>query len=153
MKLLLLTLCLMILPLSATSLQLSSVKQVVYLHGSDTEIEMTIMDIPFATAYSSPEWLFSAISSPFIPATDGSWRDPSDINLASIYGIKVSGTYKENNKDVEAIIDLTNAKKPEGYPFSIEEVAEQVKKCVTLMYPYDPKIDSKLEIRVIKAKE
>ena len=49
-------------------------------------------------------------------------------------------------------IDLTKAKVPEGYPFTLEQVTEQVKKCAELMYPYDPKIDSKLEIKVLKAK-
>ena len=140
-------------PAFTTVLQLSSVKQVVYLHGSDTDVKMTIIDVPFATAYAAPEWFFSAISKPFVPATDGSWRNPSDVNLASLYGIVVEGTYKENSKDVEVRIDVTKAKVPDGYPFTIKQVTEQVKKCVKLMYPYDPKVDSKLEIKVIKAKK
>lgn len=153
MKTIIMILLMMTSPVFATVLQLSSVKQVVYLHGSDTDVKMTIIDVPFATAYAAPEWFFSAISKPFVPATDGSWRNPSDVNLASLYGIVVEGTYKENSKDVEVTIDVTKAKVPDGYPFTIKQVTEQVKKCVKLMYPYDPKVDSKLEIKVIKTKK
>ena len=138
---------------SASGIQLSSVKQVTWLQDSDEDRGMWIRDVPFVTAGASPEWFFSAISTPFIPVSDGSWRKSHDINLASIYGIVVSGTYKKNNKDVEAVIDLTKAKVPKGYPYTLEQVTEQVKKCVELMYPYNPKVDSKLEIKILKASD
>lgn len=139
-------------PMYASHLGLGWVKQVVYLHDSDTEVKMEIIDVPFVSAYAAPEWVFNAISEPFIPPTDGSWRDPSDVNLATLYGIVVSGTYKKNSKDVVAIIDLTKAKVPAGYPFTLEQVTEQVKKCVELVYPYNPEFDNKLEIKIIRAK-
>ncbi len=143
----------MAVPAFATLLHLSTVKQVVYLDGSDTADGMSIVDVPFVTAQSDPEWRFSAISIPFIPASDGSWREPGDINLASLYGIELSGTYKKGTNDVEVIIDNTKAKVPAGYPFTLEQVTMKVKKCVELMYPYDPEIDSKLEIKIIEAQE
>ena len=154
MKAIITLLLIMTCPVFASGLQLSSVKQVLYLYGAETDCVMKIVDVPFASGYSDPEWFFAAISEPFVPPTDGSWKEPSDVNLASLYGISVRGTYtnKKDSNDVEVTIDLTKAKVPEGYPFTLEQVTEQVKKCAELMYPYDPKIDSKLEIKVLKAK-
>ena len=91
MKSLIIILLFIPIPVFATVLKLGSVKQVVYLHGSDEDITMKIVDVPFASSLADPEWRFSAVSKPFIPPSDGSWRDPSDVNLASLYGIVVSG--------------------------------------------------------------
>ena len=152
MKSVIMLLLTMTLPSFATGLQLNSVKQVVYLNGSDTDATMAIIDVPFVTAYAAPEWRFSAISKPFIPATDGSWKNPGDVNLASLYGINVGGTYRKNSKDFEVTIDITKANVPDGYPFTTNQVLEQVKKCVDLMYPHGLKDEGKLVIKVLKAK-
>ena len=111
-----------------------------------------IVDVPFATMWADPEWRFSAISRPFVPATDGSWREPHDVNLASLYGITVSGTYKKNSRDIEVVIDASKAVVPPGYPFTIEQVVDAVTTCVKLMYPAKPEEEGKLLINVISPK-
>jgi len=151
MKTIITLILIMTFPVFASGIRLTSIKQVIWLKNSDEDSGMLIRSVPFVTAGADPEWRFSAISSPFIPPSDSSWHRPSDINLASLYGIVVTGTYKKNSKDVEAIIDLSNAKVPEGYPYTLEQVTKQVEECVRLMYPNNPKIDSKLEIKVIKS--
>lgn len=137
----------------ASGLTLSSVKQVTWLPNDDEDPGMLIRTVPFVTAYASPEWYFSAISAPFIPSSDSSWKKPHDINLVSVYGIVVSGTYKKESKDIKVTIDVSNAKVPEGYPYTIEQVADKAKECVNLMYPHDADSKSKLEIVVVESKK
>ena len=46
MKSIIMLLLMTALPVFGTALQLTSVKQVLYLHGSDTDLEMVIVDVP-----------------------------------------------------------------------------------------------------------
>jgi hypothetical protein len=152
------TLSLLLLLLSAlrapaTLLALFTVKMPLYLHGSDTDPLITITDVPFASAHSIAEAPYSALTTPFIPPSDGSWKTPEDINLASRYGIKV--TYGETRPDettlVKITIDATAAKVPEGYPFSITQVTDAVLTCVKLMTPARPESEQKITITVLPA--
>lgn len=152
MKRILLVLSALILQASASQLRLESVKQATYFH-SDTDARITIINVPFVTSYADPEWRFGAIAKPHIPATDGSWNSPQDVNLASVYGIKVTGVSVPNSPDVEVTIDATNAKVPDTYPFSISQVIESVTTCVKLMYPEQPEGESKLTIKILEPKE
>ena len=119
------------LPASATLLSLRSVKQATYLHGSDEDAVIRIIDVPFVSHFSDPEWRFSAICKPFVPATDNSWKQPKDVNLASLYGITVSG--EQNGSDVKVVVDASKAKAPDGYSFTIEAVTDAVVTCVKLI--------------------
>ena len=144
-------LTLAILPLHATQLSLRSVKQPLHLHGGDEDGGIRITDVPIVSFYSDPEWRFSAISTPFVPATDGGWKTPGDVNLVSLYGVKVTGTYAKNNRDIEVVIDASAAKIPEGYPFTIAQVTDAAATCVKLMYPARPEKEGKLLIETIPA--
>lgn len=150
MKRILLLLIALVLETSASQLGLATVKQATYLHGSDTDPVIRIIDVPFVTRYADPEWRFTAICKPFIPPTDGSWHKPQDVNLASLYGIKVEGVSVANSQDVNVTIDVTQAKVPEGYPFTLAQVIDSVTTCVKLMYPPKPEDEGKLTIKVLE---
>jgi len=135
---------------SASELGLTTVKQPVYLLGSGGDTEIRIIDVPFVTLYADPEWRFSAICQPFTPSRDASWQDPHDVNLASLYGIKVTGTFKENSRDVGVIVDASAAAAPERYPFTVEQVVDVVVTCVKLMYPPKAEDEGGLEITVLR---
>ena len=133
----------------ASELGLMSVTQPLYLHGSDADPRIAFQSVPYVTSAADPEWRFSAISVPFIPPTNGSWR-AHDVNLASIYHIAVNGTYAENGKDVLVNIDASKAAQPEGYPFTVEQVIDAVATCVKIMYPERPPDEGALKISVIR---
>ncbi len=149
MKFLFLSVSLLICPAFSSQLSLRAVKQPLYLHGSDTNAIIEITDVPIVSYYADPEWRFSAISKPFIPASDGSWKTPHDINLASLYSIKVLGAYAANNRDIEVVIDASEAQRPKGYPFSIADVIDSTSTCVKLMYPPRPETEGRLEIKIV----
>ena len=150
MKRYLLILTALILPLSATEIELRTVKQPIYLRGAGSASGILIKDVSFVSRHSDPEWRFNAISQPFIPPTDGSWQNPHDVNLTSLYGIKVIGATVADSRDVTVTIDGTKAKVPEGYHFTIEEVIDAVTTCVKLMYPPKPEDEAKLAIKVLE---
>jgi hypothetical protein len=72
MKITLLLLTTLATSVSASHLGLTSVKQPVYLTGTESDSVIHIIDVPFATMWADPEWRFTAIGRPFVPATDGS---------------------------------------------------------------------------------
>src|SRR5262245_38560346 len=74
--------------LLATSLGLATVKQPIFML-SDADSQILILDIPVASSGSSPEGFFPLICAAFVPPTDGTWKERTDINIASKYGIKV----------------------------------------------------------------
>ena len=136
---------------SSTQLRLDTVSLPLYLHGSDEDSRISIRQVPFATFAADPEWRFSAISTPFLPPTGGSLR-PHDVNLTSVYGIVVSGNYKdkENETGMLVTIDASKAVQPDGYPFTVEQVIDAVTTCVKLMYPPRPSDEGKLEILITR---
>ncbi len=151
MKAVLIAFLIMVCPVFASELRLATVKQPVYLAETGFDPSISIVDVPFVTRNSDPGWRFNAICEPLIPATDGSWRKPADVNLTSIYGITVAGTYTTPGKsDIEVVIDCSAAKRPEGYPFTLEQVLDTVVTCVRLMYPPVPENEGKFEIRIIR---
>ena len=148
----LLSLAFAVLPLHASQLSLRSVKQPLYMH-SDEDPVIRISDVPIVSFYADPEWRFSAISKPFVPATDGGVKTPGDVNLISLYGVKITGTYAKGNQDMEVVIDASAARIPEGYPFTIAQVTDAAATCVKLMYPARPESEGKLLITVTPPKE
>src|SRR6185436_3833095 len=114
---------------AASELRLDSISLPLYLHGSESDSRITIVAVPFVSFFADPEWRFIALSKPFVPPTDGPWK-PHDVNLASLYGMVVSGTYKEGGMDMVVTIDASKAAVPEGYPFSVEQVIDAVVTCV-----------------------
>ena len=67
---------------SGSLLRLDTISLPLYLHGAESEPRIAITSVPFATFHADPEWRFTAISKPFVPPTDGSWR-PHDRSLIS----------------------------------------------------------------------
>jgi hypothetical protein len=150
MKTLLLTaLLLSISAAHATVLGITTVWLPLYLHGSDSDVELRIVQVPFVSANSSPEAEYSAISRPFVPPSDDSWKQKGDVNLASLYGIAVSIDCASQQEWV-VTVDASQAKAPEKYPFSIGQVTDAVVTCVTMLKPIKPASEQKLTIKVIK---
>ncbi|MGV3533815.1 MAG: hypothetical protein ACO1QR_15715 [Chthoniobacteraceae bacterium] len=132
---------------SATQLRIETVMQPLYLHGADSEPRIEFLKVPYATFAADPEWRFPAISTPFIPPADKT-VPREDVNLASVYKITVEGTYKDDGKDFLVKVDASKAVRPEGYPFTVEQVIDAVVTCVKFMYPARPPEDGALEVVV-----
>ena len=145
----LLTILFVVVPplLFGSELGLTTVTQPLYLHGSESDSRISLEPVPYVTSESDPEWRFSAICVPFVPPSRGSWR-AHDINLASLYRIKVEGTYGEDGKDVVVNVDASKATQPEGYPFTVEQVVDAVVTCVKIMYPQRPADEGALKISI-----
>ena len=151
----LLALTLLILPAHATSLSLLMVKMPIYLHGSDSDTQIQILNVPVMNASSTNEASYSAICHAFIPPNISSWVKPSDVNIASQYGIHVS-MEEASEKGIYHWMITVNAeaaKRPEGFPFTIEQVVDSVVTCVKLMTPTVPEGDRKVTIKVWAAKK
>jgi hypothetical protein len=136
----------------ATSLGLMTVKQPIYFHDSDGDVEIRILDVHVASSLAAPEAFYAAITLPFVPITDGSWKEPADVNIASRYGIRVSADGNDGANTV-VTIDASKAKAPQDYPFTIEQVIDSVTTCVKLMTPIRPEDEQKLTLKVIQPKK
>ncbi len=128
-----------------TSLRLTEVAQPLYLHGSDTDPVISFQDVPFVTSTSDPEWRFGAIAVPCVPSTDSA-SGAGDINITSVYKIRVTGTYAYDNKELVVTIDASDAEVPDGYPFTMEQAIDAVETCVKIMYPQRPPDEGSLRI-------
>ncbi|WP_009963294.1 hypothetical protein [Verrucomicrobium spinosum] len=133
----------------ATTLGLGTLKLPVYLHGSDSDAYVQIIDVPFVAGGASPEWWVHALGLPFVPPSDPFWREKSDVNMVSRYGLSITCQVGNFDEDFEVTIDAKKAKIPEGYPFTIEQVVDSAATCVRLMYPDRPKGEGKLAIKII----
>jgi hypothetical protein len=136
----------------ATTLGMSTVKMPLYLHGSDGDPIIQIADVPFVSAYAAPEGTYASITQPFTPPTDGSWKEKEDVNIASVYGIKVEATEDGEGEVLHLIITVnaTAAKAPEGYPFTVQQVTDAVVTCVRLMTPIRPADEQKVTVKVLE---
>lgn len=152
MKTILLLLACSISLTSASQLSLRAVSIPLYVLNTDDGAGAEITDVPYVSRGADPEWRFSAISTPFTPPHDGQWHSKADINLVSLYQIKVTGGQVQGTPNVEAIVDLSEAKAPEGYPYTIEEVKNYAIKCINLMHPETALPEGKFTIKVIGEK-
>jgi hypothetical protein len=139
---------------SATELAMVIVKQPLYLHRSDSDVQIRIVDVPVAYSTSYPESYFAAIHLPFTPASNGSWKQPKDVNMASVYGIKVSASEGSTSSIPlwKITIDASAAKQPDGYPFTIEQVIDATMTCIKVMSPPKPESEHKITIDVVHRK-
>lgn len=136
--------------LMGTQLSLRSTVLPIYLHGAATDEKIEQVTVPFVSFHADPEWRLAALSTPFIPPTDSSW-EPRDVNLTSLYGIKVVGGQIADSADVRVVVDVSAAKVPDDYPFSVQEVTDAVVHCVKLVFPTIPG-GGKLLLEVVGAK-
>jgi hypothetical protein len=140
-KFLLLVLVFFAVDLPATQKRLDSISLPVYYHGSDTDPTIETLSVPYAVYSSEPEWKGAAMSRPYIPPALEANHQPGDVNLLSLYGIEVSSDLvvdegkRTSGPDVIVAIDASKAVRPDGYPFSIEEVIESARTCVRLNIP------------------
>jgi hypothetical protein len=127
--------------LSATQRRLDSITIPVYYHGSDTDAKIENLSVPYAVYSSEPEWRGAAMSRPYIPPAIEANHQPGDINLLSLYGVEVSADLvvdeakRTSGPDVTVTIDASRAARPDGYPFSIEDVIEAARACVGMNIP------------------
>jgi hypothetical protein len=134
----------------ASLLGFFSVHQPLYLHGGDGEVQIQITEVPFVSSSSSPEAEFAAICRPFVPPSDGSWKSQGDVNLASLYNIKVGLEVASGSPEHWVVtIDRSAAKIPAGYPFSVEQVTDSVLTCVKIAKHAKPESERKLEIKIV----
>ena len=130
----------------ASELRLTFLHLPVYFH-SDTDPELTKLSVPFVTSYASPEAVLGAMSLPYRPHHDASWKTQEDINLISVYGFQLAYAPILGTKDYRLTIDASKAKAPKGYPFTVQDVLEKIKLCAPLNYNANK--DSKLVIEVV----
>jgi hypothetical protein len=127
--------------LPATQKRLASISLPVYYHGSDTDPKIENVPVPYAVYSSEPEWIGAALSKPYIPPAIEANHQPGDVNLLSLYGIKVSvdlvveKAKRTSGPDVIVTIDASKAARPDGYPFSPEEVIKAARDCIPLNIP------------------
>lgn len=136
---------------SATSVILKSVHVPLYI-PSDGDTIISIREIPFVSVSSIYEWQLEALEVPFIPPSGSLWRDKTDANLISLYQIKVGGGQILGTPDMEAVVDISEAKVPDDYPFTVKEVADATIKCIKLMYAETTPSGGKFTIKVISEK-
>lgn len=154
MKTILVALAFVVLTAQATTLGLMTVKMPVYLHGSDSDVQIDIIDVPVMNASAVPESIYPAITHSFTPASISEGVKPENVNVAAEYGIHASMEEKEEGELSHWIItvDASTAKRPEGYPFTIEQVTDAVVTCVKLMTPTVPDDERKVTIKVLTQK-
>ncbi|WP_395740041.1 hypothetical protein [Prosthecobacter sp.] len=155
MKAILLVLSFAVLAASATTLGLMTVKMPIYLHGSDSDATIEIMDIPVMNASDTNSARYHAICQTFIPPSLSSTIKPSNVNIACEYGIFVDlEEIQENGKWHWIItVDASTAKIPKGYPFTIDEVTDVVLKCAKSMTKVRPDEEIKVTFKVKTAQK
>lgn len=88
-----------------------------------------IRDVQIVSHNADPEVYFSAIVLPFTPPTDGSWKQPGNVNIAASAGIQIRCKHLDGRL-TEVIISADAAKTPKTLPFAIDEILEATKHCV-----------------------
>lgn len=139
---------------SASQLGLGLIKQPLYLHGSDGDVEIRIVDVPVASSGPLPEGVFPCIALPFVPPGDSTAKDPGNVNMASAYGLRVNAS-EDSNGDIlvwRITVDATTAKRPEGYPFTIEQVIDATVTCIKMMCPPKDEAEHKVIVSVLRPK-
>jgi len=114
---------------NASLLAVLTTKQPLYLAESGGGNEILIRDVQIVSHNADPEAYFSAIVLPFTPPTDGSWKQPGNINIAALAGIEIRCKHVDGRL-TEVTISADAAKKPKTLPFAIDEIIEATKRCV-----------------------
>ena len=149
MKAFLLAFALLVLHTHATQVTVQSVMMPVYLHGADEDEQIRIMSVPIITYNGNLEELCGNICRSFIPPSPRD-RIKNNVNVGFEYGIRVSMEYaREKGLPNTIIINASAAKRPEGYPFTIEQVTESVTTCVKQMTDVVSENKNKVTIKVL----
>lgn len=130
MKIIALILSILTLSLFASQPRLTTITLPLwYLDSASENEDIVIAEVPKIYGATSAEGWIALFSSPTFP--DGA---KTDINLISIYKIQVTAVVGEEGKVAKISIDTTQAIKPDGYPFTIQHVAETAAKCVRMEF-------------------
>ena len=117
--------------LAASQPTLQSVPQPLWYLHTAAEQPIQIMRVPKIFMSSDANGWIKLIASPTLAKPNG-----VDMNLTSVYGIVLTGEVGEPDGHVrKVVVDITEAKKPRRYPFSIREVTAAVVKCIRLAFP------------------
>ena len=115
-----------------------------------------ITEVPCVTSSSSTfERTIALMNAPYVPHHTN-WNVRADTNLITLYRITILGVLdlESDPKDPKLIItiDCSNSVVPDGYNFSLDEVVEKVRQCVTLnLNPEEIKVIPKEEKKENKA--
>ncbi len=136
MKALLLLLFSLVSLAQATTTSFLMVKMPVCLADESEEFpSITLLDVPVLRAGGAPDQDFGYICSEYFPPSAAKWAKPGNVNIAATLGIVISATIDSANQKLTLTIDASGAHKPEGSPYSIEQVVDAVEKCVRQMEP------------------
>lgn len=113
----------------ASLLAIVTVKQPLYLAHSGGGDEILIRDVQVVSDRTGLEADFGAIVLPFTPPTDGSWKHPANVNIASLAGIKIRSN-DPGKGEIDVVIDATSAKLPANVSFTIKDVIDATARCV-----------------------
>ena len=126
-----LTFCLSIFsisPVKADAPHLTSVTQPLYFKGSVAGPEIQPMSVPKIFNAVEAEFMVMLYMSPTI--IEGA---EDDLNLISAYGIKVQMVELHPNGALKKVaVDISKAKKPADYPFSIEQAAISAVRAISM---------------------
>ena len=101
-----------------------------YLGAAESDQKILISEVPRVCGGTDAEAWLSLFSRPFQP--DGS---QVDVNLIAIYKIGISAKQDQDGRLTKIIIDPSNSVNPAKYPFSVEDVTEQVVLCMRREFP------------------
>ncbi|MBN8460350.1 MAG: hypothetical protein J0M04_21175 [Verrucomicrobia bacterium] len=113
----------------ASLLAIVTVKQPLHLANSGGGDEILIRDVQVVSDRAGLEVELGAIVLPFTPLTDGSWKHPADVNIASLAGIKIRAN-DPGKGEIDIVVDAAVAKVPANVSFTIEEVVDATVRCV-----------------------
>jgi hypothetical protein len=128
-NLLLVTLSLFASAANGSVLAILTTKQPLYLAGSGGGDEILIRDVQVVSLHADPEATFSAIVVPYTPPSDGSWKQPGNVNIAALAGIEIHCKHLDGRL-TEVIIAADAAKTPKNLPFGIDEIIDATRRCV-----------------------
>jgi len=114
---------------NGSELAILTTKQPLYLAGSGGGHEILIRDVQIVSLHADPEATFSAIVVPYTPPSDGSWKQPGNVNIAALAGIEIHCKHLEGRL-TEVIIAADPAKTPKTLPFGIDEIIDATRRCV-----------------------
>ncbi len=134
MKIFLLALFLFITPVFGTQLGMRFVYIPIYIEDNARDV-VNPHKISFVSHRAAEETELLWMGRPHIPHHDSGWMKPADINLISLYTISIDTERVANSKNRLFVIDISKAVKPDGIPFTLQQVVELVKESVRLTFP------------------
>ena len=114
-----------------------------------------VKEVPVVLYGDFPNNLAAAISSPVYAASEDANDRAIDINIISMFGVRVKVRYCNDefilkNKDCELVIDVEHAKQPKDCDVSLIDVIQYIICCMKINIP--PKYFSSIEVKIQNGK-